>query len=204
VSDDDRGLSIEELAERAGVPVRTIRFYVAEGLLPGPGARGKAAAYGTEHLQRLLLIRRLVEQRVPLVEIRERLAGLTLEEVGALLAQEEEQAAHLQQKADAESPAEYLRALLHRARSARERPGAAPAPSLTRPGVPLHGAPAPPQLGPEERPLPSRQAEVWQRWPLAPGVELHVRADVVRRYHTILERLRATAAALFGRSEPPS
>ena len=46
---EEQSLTIEELAERAETSVRTIRFYIAEGLLPGPGARGKAASYSGEH-----------------------------------------------------------------------------------------------------------------------------------------------------------
>ena len=73
------------------MPVRTIRFCfsIAQGLLPGPQGRGKAAAYREEHLLRLQLIRRLSEQRVPLAEIRARVAPLALEEVRALLGEEE-------------------------------------------------------------------------------------------------------------------
>ena len=32
--DSEQSLTIEELADRTGTPVRTIRFYIAEGLLP--------------------------------------------------------------------------------------------------------------------------------------------------------------------------
>src|SRR5215210_5590262 len=88
-------MSIEELAAHASVRVRTIRFYVAEGLLPGPGARGRAAAYGEEHLLRLRLIRRLAERHVPLAEMRGRLAGLSLDEVRTLLDEEDRAAAAL-------------------------------------------------------------------------------------------------------------
>src|SRR3954464_11640452 len=59
---DEQGLTIEELARRADVPVRTVRFYIAERLLPGPGARGRDAVYSEEHLLRLLLVRRLSER----------------------------------------------------------------------------------------------------------------------------------------------
>src|SRR5436190_19922923 len=78
-------IGIEELAERAGVRVRTVRFYIAEGLLPGPGARGRAAAYGEEHLLRLRLIRRLAERHVPLAELRGLLSSLPLDQVRALM-----------------------------------------------------------------------------------------------------------------------
>src|SRR5690242_10862011 len=57
--ENEQTYTIEELAEQVGTPVRTIRFYIAEGLLSGPGTRGKAASYSGEHLLRLRLIRRL-------------------------------------------------------------------------------------------------------------------------------------------------
>jgi len=52
-------LSVEELAERAGVTVRTIRYYQSEGLLAPPGRVGREARYGDAHVERLGLIARL-------------------------------------------------------------------------------------------------------------------------------------------------
>jgi DNA-binding transcriptional MerR regulator len=52
---------IRELAERAGVSVRTVRYYIQEGLLPAPDTQGRFASYTEEHLDRLELIRRLKE-----------------------------------------------------------------------------------------------------------------------------------------------
>lgn len=46
-------LTIDDLAARAEVPIRTVRFYIAEGLLPGASSRGKGASYTQEHLDRL-------------------------------------------------------------------------------------------------------------------------------------------------------
>lgn len=52
-------LTIDELAARAGVTVRTVRFYSSRGLLPPPRLRGRLGLYGAEHLARLDLIREL-------------------------------------------------------------------------------------------------------------------------------------------------
>ena len=52
-------LSVDELAERAGVTVRTIRYYQSEGLLAPPGRVGREARYGDAHVERLGLIARL-------------------------------------------------------------------------------------------------------------------------------------------------
>jgi DNA-binding transcriptional MerR regulator len=52
-------LSVDELAERTGVTVRTIRYYQSEGLLPLPGRAGREARYGPAHVERLDLIAEL-------------------------------------------------------------------------------------------------------------------------------------------------
>lgn len=65
-------LKIDELAERAGVTRRTIRYYISSGLLAAPGARG---TYGQAHLDGVLAIKRLQAERLSLREIRERLIG---------------------------------------------------------------------------------------------------------------------------------
>ncbi|HKS70838.1 MAG TPA: MerR family transcriptional regulator, partial [Ktedonobacterales bacterium] len=100
-------LTIEELAAHADVPVRTVRYYIAEGLLPGPGSRGKGAAYTGEHLVRLRLIRRLAARRVPLGEIRDLLARLPADEARAVLREEARRAEELESSAAAPSPKEY-------------------------------------------------------------------------------------------------
>jgi DNA-binding transcriptional MerR regulator len=74
-------LLIHELAERAGVSVRTIRYYIEEGLLPPPSYEGKYAYYTPRFLDRLELIRRLKDSYLPLREIREIMSSLTDEEV---------------------------------------------------------------------------------------------------------------------------
>src|SRR5882672_2759069 len=68
-------LTIAELAERAGVTPRTIRYYVAEGLLPPPGGSGQRRVYGQEHLARLEAIRNLKASYLPLHEIRRKLVS---------------------------------------------------------------------------------------------------------------------------------
>ena len=51
-----------ELAERSGVPVPTIKFYLREGLLPRGEAQGATrASYDLSHVRRLRLIRALVD-----------------------------------------------------------------------------------------------------------------------------------------------
>ena len=80
-------MSIAELARQAGVTVRTVRYYVAEGLLPPPVGIGPRSAYDHEHLLRLEAVRCLKARYYPLAEIRRTLEGRSAEEVGALLAE---------------------------------------------------------------------------------------------------------------------
>ena len=63
-------LDLADLADRAGVSIRTVRYYLQQGLLPKPEARGPGAHYTEEHLDRLLLIKRLQREHLPLAEIR--------------------------------------------------------------------------------------------------------------------------------------
>ncbi|MET8569299.1 MerR family transcriptional regulator [Streptomyces sp. NPDC004783] len=63
-------LTIDELAARSGVTVRTVRFYGTKGLLPPPviGPR-RVGRYGREHLARLALIEELRHQGMTLAAI---------------------------------------------------------------------------------------------------------------------------------------
>lgn len=70
-----RRLSLEHLASLAGVTPRTIRFYIAEGLLSRPAGEKRGAHYTQRHLEQLLLIRRWSEAGLSLERIRELAAG---------------------------------------------------------------------------------------------------------------------------------
>jgi DNA-binding transcriptional MerR regulator len=61
---------IDELAQRAGLTVDTIRYYAREGLLAAPTKQGRHRLYDAEHLERLDRIRELQAQRFSLAAIR--------------------------------------------------------------------------------------------------------------------------------------
>jgi DNA-binding transcriptional MerR regulator len=61
---------IDELAQRAGLTVDTIRYYAREGLLTPPTKQGRHRLYDPEHLERLDRIRELQAQRFSLAAIR--------------------------------------------------------------------------------------------------------------------------------------
>lgn len=66
-------LSLQQLSERAGVPGRTVRFYIQKGLLPGPEGEKRGAYYTGAHLADLLRIRQWQE------------TGLSLDAIAGLL-----------------------------------------------------------------------------------------------------------------------
>ena len=75
--DRDR-LSIDELADAAGLTRRGIRFYVQQRLLPAPHGVGRGKHYDASHLDRLRRVRELQGAGHSLEEIRRILEGKTL------------------------------------------------------------------------------------------------------------------------------
>ena len=67
--------TLAELSEESGIPARTIRFYIARGLLDGPVKAGRGAAYTGEHLARLEKIKALQAEGRMLAEIAHDLGG---------------------------------------------------------------------------------------------------------------------------------
>ena len=60
---------VEQLAAAARLPVDTLRFYQARGLLPAPRREGRIAIYEDRHLERLTRIRSLQQQGFSLSQI---------------------------------------------------------------------------------------------------------------------------------------
>ncbi|MFC4033729.1 MerR family transcriptional regulator [Streptomyces polygonati] len=80
---------MQELAEVAGIPVRTLRFYRERRLLPPPRRAGRIAWYSEDHLARLRTIAALLERGHTLGGIAELIGawetGRTLDGVAELL-----------------------------------------------------------------------------------------------------------------------
>lgn len=74
VSADD--LTIDELAQAAGVVVSTVRLYQNRGLLPPPAKRGRVGYYGADHLGRLRLVGELQDRGFSLAGIKALLDGM--------------------------------------------------------------------------------------------------------------------------------
>ncbi|HAH15205.1 MAG: MerR family transcriptional regulator [Proteobacteria bacterium] len=113
-------MTIEELADFVGISVRTVRYYISARLLPGPGTRGRGTRYTEAHLSRLRLIRSLVDQHVPINEIRDRMLGLSEPEVLRLQSVIDRQQRALTRASESASGREYIEALIRRRTGSRE------------------------------------------------------------------------------------
>ncbi|HLK59396.1 MAG TPA: MerR family transcriptional regulator [Chthonomonadaceae bacterium] len=211
--------SIGELAQRAGVSVRTVRYYGAEGLLPPPDTSGRYARYSEQHLCRLRLIALWKRSYLPLSEIKARMAGLTTEDIVALLAAEAEPPPSLAREVANPSslrtpettperidlPANLAHFVEETLSLASDLPATV---SQRRKRVLLIS----PMLSPasglfsefEEEDditggyiLDEALGETWKRVPLAPGVELHFRIPNTPEARDALHRVIAQTQDAF-------
>lgn len=81
----DEQYLIHEVAEKAGVSTRTIRYYISEGLLPPPSNRGRYSYYDPAYIDLIRLIRQLKDSFLPLKEIKMLVQDITPERVQELL-----------------------------------------------------------------------------------------------------------------------
>jgi DNA-binding transcriptional MerR regulator len=220
---EDQSYTIGELAQKAEVTPRTIRYYVAEEVLPPPLGNSRAAFYTEEHLDRLQLIKILKDEFLPLQEIRSLLSGLDHQAVLELLA--ERRRAEPPPLPTPNSAKEYLQTLLAPTASANE------ASTLMRHKVESHQAKSP--QGPEAyrrslpqprsllkkreetglaqrspaapapaEPSPEATGGLWQRLELAPGVELHLKAEMAASpLRSKIEQLVKAARQIFNSRE---
>jgi DNA-binding transcriptional MerR regulator len=77
-------MTLAEIAEASGLPARTVRFYIARGLLHGPVKGGRSAAYTQKHVARLERIKRLQAAGHTLSEIVRILSGPSANELEAV------------------------------------------------------------------------------------------------------------------------
>ena len=195
----DPRYSLTELADLAGVTPRTVRYYLSQGLLPSPGTSGPGAKYDDTHLGRLRLVRRLQREHLPLAEIRQRLAGLDDTAIATL----------------AEAPAvgpdpqdsalDYIRRVLGPPQVQPNRRLAMkqlPLRAYSLAAEPVTDVPIPNTLSVEPAPGRSFERSQWERIPLAPDIELHVRRPLPRPLAKQVDRLVSIARDLL--EEGPS
>lgn len=188
---------INELAKKAGVSVRTIRFYIDEGLLPAPQTRGRYASYTDEYLERIELIRLLKNRFLPLKEIRSRLGTLNPQEVRAALREEREQARQAgtaipgerlgPRGTEGSGALEYVNRLLNRDQENKmiREPRKLP---LYSPGT---------ESSSSQDLLREEDEDTWTRIRLAPGIELHIRQPVEESARSRLRLLLNYARKIF-------
>jgi DNA-binding transcriptional MerR regulator len=203
-------MTLAELTEAADVSTRTVRYYIAEGLLPPPEGAGPASVYSAGHLARLRLIQRLKAAYWPLKEIRRRLAGLSDAEVEAVLEGMDVTPEVAPARADAAmAPArDYLavleqRAKYHSAAPARRAPSSQ-TPAISFPGAPYPGATD--ERGeihdlntvPDPHLPPDVEAgSLWRRIPLGEEAELVISERAYTRHRERIDWLIRWARKVF-------
>ena len=78
-------MTLRQLAARARVSARAVRFYLGTGLLPRPPKKGRELAFDESHELRLRAIRALSSQGLRLSAIRRRLAAATSPELSRVV-----------------------------------------------------------------------------------------------------------------------
>ena len=171
-------IDLVELSDKAKVSTRTIRYYIQQGLIPAPETRGPGAHYGPEHVDRLRLIKRLQQEHLPLSEIRRRIEKLSPEEVKRILETRPEPAPG--------SASDYVRRVLSEGLGSVK--AAEPIAAFLDVGRPY------------KPPAPSRSH--WERFTIAPDVELHVRRPGSREDQKKIERILEAAREIFNEDLP--
>jgi DNA-binding transcriptional MerR regulator len=176
-------LLIHELAERAGISVRTIRYYIEEGLLPQPSYQGKYSYYHLNYLDRLELIRRLKDSYLPLREIREIMTSLSDDEVQLKLKEQpmtspkqgNEPLPAQQAGKPGENALRYINQLMEdQTRYKTKGTGSKSTSKIDDQNeIWMHARISSPKSSPADT-----DEQTWQRITLAPGVELHLRQPV--------------------------
>jgi len=138
---------------------RTIRYYMAEGLIQTPEEKqGTASVFGYRNLLQLVTVKKLQAEHLPIRKIRELVAGKSEQELETLLGIG---GASSKKNRDGEAK-RYLESLL-----APAHIDAAPA------------APPPAAFSARQSAAPRSQEmdQSWQRVEIEPGLELHIRSD---------------------------
>ena len=194
---DDARYTLTDLADLAGVTPRTVRYYLAQGLLPAVGVAGPGAKYDDRHLARLRLIRRLQREHQPLAEKRRRLGTLDDAAVMALAGEPEPEP-------PTDSALDYIRRVTTGPLLVREGPRVH-APLMRRDmtvAATEPAAPPPPSPDLATEPMPRIERSQWERVTLGPDVELHIRRPLPRSTAKRVDRLVEIARDLLEEDLP--
>ena len=184
--------SMEDLAKRSGLSVRTVRYYMQQGLLPGPDTAGKYASYSRRHLDHLAMVQRLKRLHLPLKEIQHLIANMSPGDMQQLLAMQDTIALKRLALRDDEvlydreeglsSAKDYIEGLARR--QARVK----------------HIAESPSVYAQQAAPAPG-SPERWSKIRLAEGVELNVREQESRALRDEIGLLIEAARKIFGKGK---
>ena len=179
---DSVPLGLVELSDKANVSPRTIRYYIQQGLIPAPETRGPGSHYGPEYVDRLRLIKLLQHAHLPLSEIRRRIEKLQPDEIKRILETEPDP--------QPTSASEYVQRVLSEGASIVNVP------------EPLLPIPPPMNREGQAPKTPGVARSQWERFTLAPDVELHMRRPGTRAGNRLIERLLEAARKIFHEDLP--
>ena len=174
---------------------RTVRYYISSGLLTSASEkRGLKSVFGYEHLLKLLTIKKLQADGLPISVIKDLISDKSIRDLEKLFGEEvrvftrREAGESFEQAADdfdfskieaaSEEPPpeapksrarEYLESLLMKPKAPREEESQV---------LFSHAREAPQTIRREpKQPEPPSEAGTWKRYEVAPGLELHARDD---------------------------
>jgi len=200
-------LTLEDLVRISGLTLRTLRFYIQEGLLQGPDTHGKFSRYSQLHLDRLEMIHRLKNLRFPIKEIRHLLNNMTPEEINQVRRYQDilnpnlnkDVGGNIQESLNAKpgsSALEYIQNL----ENGREN-----IQSVTGSPARVPAAPRQPANVPRSMPIYKNQVhamtdqETWKRIVIDEGIELNVREPRDIDEELKVRKLIEYARMLFGK-----
>jgi len=166
---------------------RTIRYYLAEGLIqPADEKQGTASVFIYKHLLQLVVVKKLQAEHLPIRKIRELVTDKDEQQLESLLGV----TASTHNGTDDKAAKRYLESLLAPSMSVTSMKSAA------YETAPLSSAPEPPQTD---------SSVSWQRVEIEPGLELHIRSDYTAaasnaRTKGLSERIR-TAISRYWRQK---
>jgi len=188
--------SIADVAALTDTPVRTVRFYIAEGLLPSPKKTGAAAGYDEAFVLRLRAVLKLKQGDLPLAVI-----GKTLDELDEAGLRE---IVERPLEAPSDSAGDYVRRVLQQSQAANAGGVATMSPAVASVsylfeqysrGSSTDTSGASMEAGRRDR-------STWERIVLGPDVELHVRRPQSRASARRVERVIEFAEQVFGKGAP--
>jgi DNA-binding transcriptional MerR regulator len=165
---------IGELAEKAGVTKRTIHYYISKGLIPPPEGAGVGSTYNEEHFVKVLLVKKLQEQYLPLDKIRHIISGLSTGEVKRVLEEGGEADCRISTNSITDSGDDEAPRYKQKVDNYTEDMAAVPC-----------------------RQMMKNPGTEYIRFDLAFGIELHCPADLIEKYGDLINAVERYARKLF-------